>query len=589
MNFSTRIFGSLILFFLFSSSLFAQDTIAVQNFDADTTWDYSSDVPYFSHQGTNTLNNVYPAPDGWDGDGFYGIIDSSDATGLDYPALTGNLFGERDLDDEGDFGTSGDATTSFEELDIRYYENVTLSFDYDIEGYNANSDEAFYELFYDHTSQGRDTLQTGSTPGDNAEGSVSVAVPDSLDTLSLDLILNNNGISGYSGFDNFLLEGDLMNTSVAFESSSDTVVEDAGSYDVGISIEAPASASSTSADLVLVSGDPSDLGGYSTQTVTFPAGSDTDETVNISITNNDTCDGDLDYQFELQNVTGGNSASAGTMDQFTLTVEDDESSSTATLTPSVCDSFTVPSGDTTYSSSGVYMDTIPNAVGCDSIMTIDLTVDSNRTADLNPTACESYTVPSGDTSYTSSGTYMDTIPTIAGCDSILSIDLTIGSVDTSVTDDPPTLTADASSADSYQWVDCSDNSPIQGATDQSYMATSNGDYAVIVTQDGCTDTSSCHSVTNVGIEEFGTSGEFAVYPNPVKEKLRVDLAFGKVQEQLAIELFNMQGQQLRRIELEGVKEGSHELEFGDLPQGLYFLHIRSEEGDFVRKVEKLAN
>jgi len=197
-----------VLLFLGAIGAHSQTTIAVQDFDGATpAWGYSSDVTYFSHQGTNTNSNVYPAADGWTGDGFYGIIDLASTTNLDYASLTDNILGETDLDDEGTFGTGGDATTTLAAVNVSAYTGVTVSFDFDVEGYNANADEAFYELFYDGTGQGRVTLQTGSTAGDDAEGSVSVNVPNGTNTVALEVIINNNGNTGYSGFDNFKIEG----------------------------------------------------------------------------------------------------------------------------------------------------------------------------------------------------------------------------------------------------------------------------------------------------------------------------------------------------------------------------------------------
>ncbi|MFN7014101.1 MAG: hypothetical protein ACK4ON_07510, partial [Bacteroidia bacterium] len=58
-------------------------------------------------------------------------------------------------------------------------------------------------------------------------------------------------------------------------------------------------------------------------------------------------------------------------------------SSTSTLTVSSCNSYTSPSGQYTWTSSGTYLDTIPNTIGCDSIITINLTILPNNTITLS--------------------------------------------------------------------------------------------------------------------------------------------------------------------------------------------------------------
>ncbi|MBK7885771.1 MAG: T9SS type A sorting domain-containing protein [Bacteroidetes bacterium] len=156
------------------------------------------------------------------------------------------------------------------------------------------------------------------------------------------------------------------------------------------------------------------------------------------------------------------------------------------------------------------------------------------------TACGSYTVPSGDETYTTSQTVLDTIPNQAGCDSIMTINLIINSVDTSITNTSPTLTANSTGA-AYQWLDCGNSfTVISGATNQSYTATSNGIYAVAVTQNGCTDTSSCEAVNNVGVLEnsFGTT--LTVYPNPTSGELSIDL--GSKYNNVNVIVSNLSGQ-----------------------------------------------
>lgn len=127
-------------------------------------------------------------------------------------------------------------------------------------------------------------------------------------------------------FDNFDfgLGTPSQNTTVQFATSADTVNEGDGTYNLVVTITNPDSSNATTADVVLTSGDPADIGNYSTQTVTFPAGSSDNQIVTITITDDDEVESDEDFVFELQNVSGGNNATAGTPSQFNLTIEDND-------------------------------------------------------------------------------------------------------------------------------------------------------------------------------------------------------------------------------------------------------------------------
>ncbi|MFM1810389.1 MAG: hypothetical protein RLZZ382_1614 [Bacteroidota bacterium] len=109
----------------------------------------------------------------------------------------------------------------------------------------------------------------------------------------------------------------------------------------------------------------------------------------------------------------------------------------------------------------------------------------NSTQTIVKTACNRYVSPSKKYTYTKTDTYYDTIPNATGCDSIITINLTIDSTDVSVTNSSPTLTANATGA-TYQWLDCNKNfTKINNAKSRNYVANSNGTYAVEVTQNGC--------------------------------------------------------------------------------------------------------
>jgi hypothetical protein len=97
---------------------------------------------------------------------------------------------------------------------------------------------------------------------------------------------------------------------------------------------------------------------------------------------------------------------------------------TSSITVSSCDaSYTAPSG-ATFTTSGTYTDVIPNVAGCDSTITIDLTFNSATSASITAQSCDSYTAPSGAV-FTTSGMFMDTIANVAGCDSVITINLTV--------------------------------------------------------------------------------------------------------------------------------------------------------------------
>jgi hypothetical protein len=77
-----------------------------------------------------------------------------------------------------------------------------------------------------------------------------------------------------------------------------------------------------------------------------------------------------------------------------------------------------------YDTSGVYVDTLQSIAGCDSIATLNLTIKDLHVADtVVLVACDS--AEWNGVMYDTSGLYVDTLQSIAGCDSIVTLDLTI--------------------------------------------------------------------------------------------------------------------------------------------------------------------
>ena len=101
------------------------------------------------------------------------------------------------------------------------------------------------------------------------------------------------------------------------------------------------------------------------------------------------------------------------------------------LTLSICHDDSIAVGNSYFSTTGIHNITLQNFNGCDSTITLDLTVMPEPLASY-PTvsACYGSTYTIGSSSYIIAGNYIDTIQNALGCDSIVNIDLSFSPMDT---------------------------------------------------------------------------------------------------------------------------------------------------------------
>ncbi len=95
-------------------------------------------------------------------------------------------------------------------------------------------------------------------------------------------------------------------------------------------------------------------------------------------------------------------------------------SSTSSLTASSCNSYTWLLNGVTYTSSGIYTD----VSGCQTT-TLNIMIQSTTSSSTSVSACSSYTWPLTGINYTASGIYSTMLLSSTGCDSLVSIVLTI--------------------------------------------------------------------------------------------------------------------------------------------------------------------
>lgn len=319
--------------------------------------------------------------------------------------------------------------------------------------------------------------------------------------------------------------------------------------------------------------------GTYTETFTAANGCDSTYTLNLTILNASSssqsvtaCDS---YQWPINGQTylsSGtytetitNAAGCDSVVTLNLTINNSSSGSEAIST---CGSYTWSANGMTYTSSGSYVATLTNAVGCDSIATLNLTITTAASSSETISACNSYTWSANGSTYTNSGTYTTTLTAQNGCDSTVTLNLTITNLSASIFQTDNVLTASPSGG-TYEWINCDTGAPIVGEQGQEFIATVNGNYAAVVSLNGCSDTTDCVTVSTADIDKYFMES-ISIYPNPNDGQFVID--FGGVKNAVQITIRDLTG----RIISDNAYDQAEKVDcFIDEPAGMYFVEIVS--------------
>lgn len=232
---------------------------------------------------------------------------------------------------------------------------------------------------------------------------------------------------------------------------------------------------------------------------------------------------------------------------------------------------------------GDYTAVFQSALGCDSTVNLRLDLFTSFIIDDSVAICAGDSVVLGTQVIKTAGSFTESFITAAGCDSTVNLVVSIANVDVTVTRMDSTLTASATDA-SYQWIDCADTSPVEGATFQSFTPDASGDYAVvIVNAAGCVDTSACVVVDIFNSISDAFTIQLNAFPNPATSELTVD--FGKVYPEINLTVLSIHGQVLRELKLNN--SASQELSLEEMPAGLYLIQVESDgERGLIRVVKE---
>lgn len=174
--------------------------------------------------------------------------------------------------------------------------------------------------------------------------------------------------------------------------------------------------------------------------------------------------------------------------------------------------------------------------------------------------------------------YNDTLLSIVhtsllGCDSTIIQPIIIKTTDYTTFLSGLTITANQNGA-TYQWIDCANgDTMITNETNQSFTATTNGDYAVIVTNGSCNDTSACVTIATTGLKELYFGSNMSVYPNPTNGEFTI--YFNKLESTLTtIQVINAVGQVIKQLKTSNQKET---IDLNDYENGVYFIKVKTKD------------
>ena len=261
---------------------------------------------------------------------------------------------------------------------------------------------------------------------------------------------------------------------------------------------------------------------------------------------------------------GFNVSEAGTYTQNLQTVNGCDSIVTLTLTvnpvantnltAAICEGSAYTENGFNVSEAGTYTQNLQTINGCDSIVTLNLTINPVANTTLSVTICYGTTYTENGFNVSEAGTYTQNLQTVNGCDSIVTLNLTIN----------PTynITIDASinEGETYE--------------ENGFSESEAGTYVhTLQSEFGCDSVITLNLTVNSSLNDVVANAvEVSLYPNPARAYTMLKVE--GLKEQTPVYLFDIQGRKLKEYVLNAAQQ-TLRIDASDLPKGVYTVMIGS--------------
>jgi hypothetical protein len=220
-------------------------------------------------------------------------------------------------------------------------------------------------------------------------------------------------------------------------------------------------------------------------------------------------------------------------------------------------------------SSGQYPRVISTNSGCDQVEILNLNVIPAIAVNQFIGICEGETFTVGNQTFSQSGIYQTLFPASNGCDSLVTTNLTVESLNAQISLVDNVYSALNAPVDAtFQWLDCNSNfDPLIAEVNPTYAASENGIYALEMSAGNCRDTSECLLFNTLGGINISNSS-IQLFPNPVDKALVIQ----NIPVNQSLKLFDSTG----RIIIEAnPNSNSFIFDVSNFQNGFYVLRIGS--------------